>query len=195
MISFDVYPRLILLLAGSYETPIQEVAKITYRLPAFDVSRLAPLPERAPETDYLDTIYNPHRSVAYDPSAPFETYLKFELSNPHSRAKKMQRWKIYQAGVEALRKRITEDEVQHLNGRTVRQAKADAAFKWREVVSEEQKKKKKVRWMHSAQMVKSKRKAAKKSTKEDRLKQRLTELVLTEKPNQVLPVALRGPSL
>jgi len=94
-----------------------------------------------------------------------------------------------------LRKRITEDEVQHLNGRTVRQAKADAAFKWREVVSEEQKKKKKVRWMHSAQMVKSKRKAAKKSTKEDRLKQRLTELVLTEKPNQVLPVASREPSL
>ena len=179
------------LLAGSYDTPIAEVARITYRLPTFDVSRFAPLPAIAPETDYLDMIYNPHREVEYDPSASFETYLKLELANPHSRAKKMERWKVYQAGIQALRKKIAEDEVRHLDGRTVRQAKADAAFKWRETVHEEQKKKKKARWMHSARMVKWQRKTTKKTAKEERLRRQLTELTLADEPNQVLPTLLK----
>lgn len=167
------------------------MAKITYRLPAFDVSRLASLPPQAPETDYLNMIYNPHVDITYDPSAPFETYLKFELANPHSRAKKMQRWKQYQAGIQLLRKQITTDEVRYLDGRSVRQAKADAAFKWREIVQTEQKQKKKKRWMHSAQLIKWERKTRKKAVKEERLKRRLTELVLSEEPNQVVPAALK----
>lgn len=177
--------------AGLYDTPIEEVAKITYRLPSFDSSRLVPLPQQAPETDYLNMIYNPHVDITYDPSAPFETYLKLELSNPHSRAQKMQRWKQYQAGIQSLRKQITADEVRYLDGRTVRQAKADAAFKWRETVETEKKKKKKERWMHSAQLIKWDRKNRKKAAKEERLRRRLTELVLTDEPNQVVPVALK----
>jgi hypothetical protein len=183
--------ELISLSAGLYDTPIEEVAKITYKLPDFDSSRLAPIPQPAPETDYLDMVYNPHFDVAYDPSAPFETYLKLELSNPHSRAKKMLRWKQYQAGTQALRKQITADELRYLDGRTVRQAKADAAFKWREVVQTEQKKKKKKRCMHSAQLIKWERKTRKKAVKEERLRRRLTELVLPEEPNQVVPTALK----
>ncbi|KAF9534990.1 hypothetical protein CPB83DRAFT_780995 [Crepidotus variabilis] len=177
--------------ASLYDTPIEEVAKITYKLPPFDVSRLAPIPKAAPEQAYLDTIYNPHREVTYDPSAPFETYLTMELANPHSRAKKMHRWKIYQTGIHALRKKITGDELQYLDGRTVREAKADAAFKWRETVAEQQKKHKKARWMHSAQMIQWERKTRKKASKEDRLRRRLTELVLSEQPNQVIPASLK----
>jgi len=175
--------------AGLYDTPIEEVAKITYRLPAFDVSRI---PQQAPETDYLNMIYNPHLGITHDPSAHFETYLKLELSDPHSRAKKMQRWKQYQAGIQTLRKQITRDEVRYLDGRTVKQAKADAAFKWRETVQSEQMKKKKKRWMHAAQMIKWERKTRKKTAKEERLRRRLTEMVLSEEPNQVVPVALTG---
>lgn len=176
---------------GLYDTPIEEVAKITYKLPSFDVSRLTRLPKRPAETTYLDSIYNPHRGVTYDPSAPFETYLTMELANPHARAKKMERWKIYEAGIQALRKKITVDELQYLDGRTIREAKADAAFKWRETVADEKKKQKKARWMHSAQMTRWDRKNRKKVTKEERLRRRLTELVLTDEPNQIIPASIK----
>ena len=103
----------------------------------------------------------------------------------------MERWKVYQARIQAVRKEITEDEVRHLDGRTVRQAKADAAFKWRETVREDQKKNKKARWMHSARMVKWQRKAKKKAAKEERLRKQLTGLTLADEPNQVLPTLLK----
>ncbi|KDR83464.1 hypothetical protein GALMADRAFT_235622 [Galerina marginata CBS 339.88] len=177
--------------AGLYDTPANQVAAITYRLPLFAPNAQEPLPRLPKEQEYLDHIYNPHLELPYDPSAPFELYLQPDLANPHSRAKKLERWKGYQAGIHVLLKKIMDNELKHLDGRSPRQAKADAAFKWREQVKDEQAKKKKARWMHSAQMVKWERKADKKSKKEDRQRRRLTELTLKEEPNQVIPGHLR----
>ncbi|PPR03830.1 hypothetical protein CVT26_000828 [Gymnopilus dilepis] len=175
--------------AGIYDTTAQEVAKVTYQLPLFDPSPLAPLPRVPEEDEYLRHVFNPHLSLGYDASAPFELYLQPDLANPHSRAKKLERWKAHQSALHALRKKIADHELQHLDGRTVKQAKADAAFKWREQVEAEQKKKKKARWMHSAQVAKWARKAEKRSKKEARQRRRLTELTLKEEPNQVLSMA------
>ncbi|CAA7260274.1 unnamed protein product [Cyclocybe aegerita] len=179
--------------ASLYDTPLDEVAKITYELPYFEpkLNVASALPEAAAETEYLDLIYNPHLGTQYDPSAPFELYLKLELANPHSRAKKLQRWKAWQAGTHVLLRTIAHDELKSLGGRSVRQAKADAAFKWRELVKEEQTKKKKARWMHTAQMVKWQNKAAKKAKKDERQRRRLTELVLQDVPNQIVPPVLK----
>ncbi|KAH9482483.1 hypothetical protein JR316_0004583 [Psilocybe cubensis] len=176
--------------AGLYDTLAEDVAKITYKLPHFNPDKLEPLPPIPSEAEYLDHIYNPHRTPYYDPSAPFEVYLQPDLANPHSRAKKLERWKQYQAGIHNLLKKITAYELANLDGRTVKQARSDAAFKWREQVKEEQAKKKKARWMHSAQMLKWERKNAKKEKKEDRQRRRLTELMLEDEPNQVIPKAL-----
>ncbi|KAF4619461.1 hypothetical protein D9613_005417 [Agrocybe pediades] len=176
--------------AGLYDTTKDVVSKITYQLPKFDPSPSEPLPPVPEEKAYLDYVYNAHLGKYYDPSAPFEIYLQPDLANPHSRAKKLERWKSYQAGIDALRKKITTYELQHLDGRTEKQARADAAFKWREQVKEEQAKKKKARWMHTDQMLKWARKSEKKAKKEDRQRRRLTELALKEEPNQVIPAVL-----
>lgn len=179
------------LAVGLYDTPAEEVAKITYQLPLFDPAPLGPLPRIPEEEEYLKHVFNPHLEVGYDASAPFELYLQPDLANPHSRAKKLERWKGYQAAIHTLRKKITDNELQHLDGRTVKQAKADAAFKWREQVKDEQQKRKKARWMHSAQMAKWEKKAEKRSKKEERQRRRLTELTLKEEPNQVVPASLK----
>jgi len=176
---------------GLYDTSIDDVAKVTYKTPAFDSSPLEPLPRVPEEQEYLNLLYNPHRLQDYDESAPFELYLKWELANPHSRAKKLERWKSYQAGTHELLKSITADEVKHLDGRSLKQAKADAAFNWREQVKEDQEKKKKARWAHSAKVGQWERKKAKKAQKEDRQRKRLTELVLKDEPNQFLPSAVK----
>ena len=183
--------KLIHLTGGLYDTAIDDVAKITYQLPAFDSSPLEPLPRVPEEQEYLNLIYNSHRLQEYDESAPFELYLKWELANPHSRAKKLERWKSYQAGTHELLKSITADELKHLDGRSLRQAKADAAFKWREQVKEDQAKKKKARWAHTAKVEEWERKKVKKAKKEDRQRKRLTELVLKDEPNQFLPRAVK----
>jgi hypothetical protein len=179
------------LTGGLYDTSIDDVAKVTYQMPAFDPSPLGPLPRVPEEQEYLNLLYNPHRLQEYDESAPFELYLKWELANPHSRAKKLERWKSYQAGTHELLKSITADELKHLDGRSLKQAKADAAFKWREQVKEDQEKKKKARWAHTAKVEEWERKKVKKAKKEDRQRRRLTELVLKDEPNQFLPSAVK----
>ena len=174
-----------------YDTPIDEVSKITYEFPSFDPENPTAVPETPSEQEYLDLLYNPHHGGVYNTAAPYEVYLKMELANPHSRAKKHERWKSYQAGVHAALKKITDEELKYHDGRSTRQVKADAAFKWRELVKEEGAKKKKARWMHSAQMIKWQRKSAKKATKEQRQRRRLTELVLADEPNQFVPPSVK----
>ena len=114
-------------------------------------------------------------------------YLTKELSNPHSRAKKLKRWKEYQFRKRELLKEMMEKEVQNLNGRSVREAKAEAAFKWREHLEAEKESSRKMRWKHRGAEAKSARKRDRKAKKEEKQRRRLTQLVLQEKPNQVVP--------
>ncbi|KAF9057464.1 hypothetical protein BJ165DRAFT_1420597 [Panaeolus papilionaceus] len=179
--------------AGLYDTSAEDVARVTYQLPEFNVGANVNLvPRQIEEREYLDTIYNPHLGLDYDASLPVEIFLEEELANPHSRAKKLERYHKYQANIKLLLKRITAQELKHLDGRTVRQAKADAAFKWREQVNEERSKKKKTRWMHTAQVQKWERKTNSRTKKEERQRRRLAELVLADEPNQVIPSGLRA---
>lgn len=160
---------------------------MTYQLPAFDPSASAPVPSPPAEEEYLRMLYNAHFGKSYNESLPFEVYLDHELANPHSRAKKLERFKIYQANTQILLKKIMAEELRNLDGRNVRQAKADAAFRWREQVKADQEKKKKTRWMHSARIGELERKASKKTKKEERKRRLLTEMVLKEEPNQFVP--------
>ncbi|KAF8974276.1 hypothetical protein BDZ97DRAFT_1772793 [Flammula alnicola] len=176
---------------GIYDTLPAYAGKVTYKLPTFDPSPTGPIPQLPAEKEYLDLIYNPDPERLYDPSAPFEVYLKPELANPHSRAKKLERWKIHQATIHATLKEITAEELKNLAGRTIRQAKADAAFKWREFIKEQQADRKKERWMHLAQVESWDKKQSKKASKEARQRRRLTELMLEDEPNQVIPASLK----
>ena len=173
--------------AGIYDTPKDEVARVTYQLPTFDPSPSGLIPRPPAEEEYLSVLYNAHLPKSYNASLAFEVYLDRELANPHSQAKKLERFKIYQANTQLLLKKIMADELQNLDGRNVRQAKADAAFRWRKQVKADKEKKKKARWMHSARTAELERKASKGIKKDERKRRLLTEMVLKEEPNQFIP--------
>ena len=172
--------------AANYDTTREEVVKVTYKLPTFQQSLGAPIPRPATEDEFLASLYNPHLTTLND-SEPVEIYLAQELSNPHSRAKKLMRWKIRQANDKALLDEIMADELKHLNGRSLRDAKAEAAFRWRELLKAKKDEERKRRWKDMAEESTMKRKAMRKEKKEARLKRRLTELVLSDSQNQVIP--------
>jgi len=132
-------------------------------------------------------LFNPHRKNKFGDSAPVEGYLFRELANPHSRAKKLVRWKIFQSIQKARRAEIESEELKSLNGRTTREAKAEAAWKWRREVDEEKAAQKKRRWKHKAVEAEMERQQKRRARKEAKQRQRLTALVLKEEPNQVIP--------
>ena len=167
------------------------MARITYQLPDFEPIRGGAVPAPPSETEYFDHIYNPQLKTPYNPTAPYEVFLATELANPHSRAKKMDRYKAYQARLRFAYDQILADEERYPNGRSLREIKADAAFKFRELVKAEEQKKVKARWSHSAEAESRERKEKKATKKEERLRKRLNELVLDNEPNQVIPKSLQ----
>lgn len=145
------------------------------------------IPRPPTEKEYLTALYNPHRETKFGDSPPIEGYLFRELSNPHSRAKKHARWKAFQTQKKELLADITAEELMNLNGRSQREAKAEAAFKWRQQMEEEKEAQRKRRWKHSAAEANMERQNKRKERKEIKQRQRLTALVLKEEPNQVIP--------
>jgi hypothetical protein len=132
-------------------------------------------------------LFNSHRENKFGDSPPVEGYLFREMANPHSRAKKLARWKTFQFIRRARLAEITSNELKSLNGRTQREAKAEAAWRWRQEVDEEKAAQKKRRWKHKAAEAKMEKQQKRRARKEVKQRQRLTALVLKEEPNQVIP--------
>ncbi len=145
------------------------------------------MPRPPSEDEFLTALYNPHIKRTFGESPHVEAFLAKELSNPHSLAKKVKRWKERQYRKKELLKEFVGKEVQNLNGRTVREAKAEATFKWREHMSAEKEALRKMRWKHRGAEARLERKRARKARKEVQKRQRLTQLVLREEANQVVP--------
>ncbi|KAJ2933473.1 hypothetical protein H1R20_g3640, partial [Candolleomyces eurysporus] len=172
----------------SYDTPLEVVTKLTYEVPQIRQSLNGPLPRPPLEDEYLTALYNPGYSAGFgNAAAPLEVYLEKELSNPHARAKKQQRWKARMASEKARLDEIIAEEKKHINGRTEREARAEAAFRWRQELKDKQELQKKMRWKDRMADVNMIRKARKKVKKEERHRRKLTELVLADEPNQVVP--------
>lgn len=155
-------------------------------MPKFSPSIDGPLP-RASEDAFLASIVNPHLRDTVDESAPVEPFLHKELSNPHAKAKKLKRFKEYKIRTKMLLKQMLAHELKNLNGRKPREARAEALFKWRAQLRKEKDERKKLRWKHKAEMANLERKAVRKARKEAQQRRRLTEMVLDEGPNQVIP--------
>ncbi len=72
--------------------------KVTYQPPPFNTSHRSYLPPAPSESEYLFAMFNAGLSTTYgDTQPPAELYLEKELTNPHSFAKRHERWKAYQA--------------------------------------------------------------------------------------------------
>ncbi|KAJ7591501.1 hypothetical protein C8J56DRAFT_825667 [Mycena floridula] len=175
----------------SSDTLLDAVARITYKPPPFTHSVNDVIPRPPTEQEFLFAFYNRHRESPFgEIQIPAEIYLTKELTNPHSRAKKQARWQNFMARRKAMLKEFIAAELSDLNGRHVREATADAHWKFREKISADEKEKRKTRWKASGGEAKLEKKIQNKAKKETKRLNRLTSLSLKEEPMQVVPANL-----
>lgn len=159
---------------------------VTYKPPPLPTSLKAPIPRPPPESAYVKSLLNPTTSLS-DEAQAVEVHLYKELSNPHSRAKKQARWKSYQVYTQSLLREFMGAETMNLKGRSVREARAEAAWKWRQRLEDERMAEKKRRWKNRGTMARLIRKKARRERKEVKQRHRLTEMVLRDEHNQIVP--------
>ncbi|CAL1702194.1 unnamed protein product [Somion occarium] len=172
--------------ATPYETPLSVVNEITYTLPPLPSDVTAPLPAPPSEHEYIKTI-SKSDDYTFNASLPIEVHVHKELTNPHSRAKKQERWQAYQMYRRSLLHQVIQAEYKSLRGRTRREARAEATFKWRQQLIDERKAEAKRRWCNRGQEAKLTSKNERKARKADRLDKKLRDLVIPTAPNQVIP--------
>ncbi|KAL0580907.1 Transcription factor mbp1 [Marasmius crinis-equi] len=168
-----------------YDTTKAEVVRITYEPPPFSPTLKGLIPRIPSEREFLRSLYN--SAEHGDEQQAVEQFLFRELSNPHSRAKKLKRWQNAQMQKKALLKSMIAEEQQRLDGRTAGEAKAEATFKWRQKLDEEKKALRKARWQRRGGDVALEKKHARRLRKEEKKRARLTALTLKEEHNQVIP--------
>jgi len=176
------------LLATIYDTPKEEVVKVTYKPPPFSPTLKGLMPRLPTEQQFLRAIFNPRHTPFYgDAQPPVEMFLTKELSNPHSRAKKQKRWQQYKVYKKNLLKEYTDAEIKANPTRLHSELKAEAEFKWKQKLEKEKGQKRKERWVASGYAARMERRVRRKARKAEKQRQKLTALTLDEAPNQVIP--------
>jgi hypothetical protein len=181
-----------LLVATMYTAKAEDVTAITYKPFALPSDASASAYKVDSENDYIQSLLNRQKRV-YDAAAPVELNLQKELSNPHSRAKKHARWKAAFARRRELLVQYVRNELKDLKGRTRREARAEAVWKWRERLAADAREDKKRRWIHRGGEAALLRRRARQARKERKRDERLRDLVLEEEPNQVIPPTATAP--
>jgi hypothetical protein len=139
---------------------------------------------KSEENAYIQSVLDP-KNGAYDATTAMELHLQKELSNPHSRAKKQARWQAALAARQELLTQYVRRELKDLKGRTRREARAEAVWKWRERLAADRREEKKRRWIHRGGEAALLGQRAREARKERKRDERLRNLVLKEAPNQV----------
>ncbi|CUA70268.1 hypothetical protein RSOLAG22IIIB_00621 [Rhizoctonia solani] len=194
-----------------YDTPIEAVREVTW-IPA-DVSEHSKYPPYfhipAPTSQQrisvsqkilaarARAVQNAYIDGKIDAAAPMEQYLARELSNPHSRAKKQERWQQAKEERDQLRVRFmkaakearkTGESVTTLGlGLTKKQATKEGLFLFEVHMRETEKARKAKRAEQRGAIAKLERKKMRKERKEKKREEALRNLVLEDAENQVLP--------
>ena len=176
-----------------YTAKAEDVMAVTYKPFALPPDTSTAAPEANLENDYIQSVLDPEKH-AYDATAPIELHLQKEMSNPHSRAKKQARWQAAFVRRRELLKQYVRHELKDLKGRTRREARAEAVWKWRERLAADVREEKKRRWIHRGGEAALVRMKARRARKERKREERLRNLVLEEAPNQVIPSESIGAS-
>ncbi|KAG8703204.1 hypothetical protein FRC08_003010 [Ceratobasidium sp. 394] len=134
-----------------------------------------------------------------DASVPMEQYLARELANPHSRARKQERWQNAKEERDRLRVRFMRaaKEARSMGGSTTSvglnltktQAAREGAFLFEAHVRKAEKARRLERAVQRGAVAKLARKKARKARKAAKREEALRNLVLESAPNQVLPPA------
>lgn len=174
-------------IATEYDSTAEAVAEVTYIPPALPESIKAQVPSPLSEQLYIKSLSKASSRV--DVGQPVEVFVHKELTNPHSRAKKQQRWQAFQLYKRSLLQDVIKAELKDLKGRTRREARAEATWKWKQKLAEERKAEMKRRWKNRGEEAALKSKKVRKQRKQTRLENKLRDLVLQGAPNQVIPGA------
>lgn len=135
--------------------------------------------------DYIRML---RQEIPYSQNFPMEHFLARELSNPHSREKKRQRYLATKARQEMLLKKYIDAELKKIiEGRSRREAIAEATFKWRERLRLDRKADLKKRWIARGLQARLERRRRRAQKKLETEKRSLRELVLRVAPNQIMP--------
>ena len=138
------------------------------------------------EDNYLLMLKN---ELEYDQTIPMERYVMRELTNPHSRAKKRERYRLKKENEQELLKTMIEKELADLKGRTRRVARLEAKVKWEMAMEEARKAELARRREARGEDERLRKKKARKAAKRRKEEKRLRDLVLVQAPNQVIPEA------
>lgn len=177
---------MIILLATNYDTGLETILEVTYsptcRPPA---GSNVPLLREGGDDTYVRMLRG---ELPYKQNVPMEVFLSRELSNPHSREKKRER---YLAAKERqrnlLRKFIDEEMKKTVDGRSRKEAVAEATFRWREQLRLERKAELKKRWVARGLQARLERRRKRRAAKQEAERQKLRDLVLRVAPNQIMP--------
>lgn len=174
--------------AGFYDTTQETIDEITYKPSPLPSTFTSPAPVAPSEHEYIKSLSGAS-SEPFDPSLSMEVHLYKELSNPHSRAKKILRWQQRQEYKRTLHAQMIVDELKNLQGRTEKDATDEATFKFKLRMAEERKAEKIRTWKNRGDEARLQRKRERKSRKAERESRKLRDLILEAAPNQVLPEA------
>ncbi|KAI5124173.1 hypothetical protein M0805_000980 [Coniferiporia weirii] len=172
-----------------YDTPANIVAEVTYTPSNLPLQYTSSYPVLVDEIadDYVRVLRG---ELPYSQDYPMELFLGRELSNPHSRSKKRQRYLAAQARQQALLKEYVEAELKKpVDGRSKREAITEATYRWRERVRLDRKAELKRRWVARGLKARLERRRRRAQEKMEAERRKLRELVLREAPNQIMPKA------
>lgn len=175
------------IIATAYDTTSDTVAEVTYKpspLPEnFETERPSSFEQLS--DDYIRML---RRDIPYSQDQPAELLLARELSNPHSRAKKRERYLAARAREAALLTTYIRAELgKGVTERTRKDAIAEATFRWRERLRLDRKAELKRRWVARGLQARLERRRRRAEEKQEILKKRLRELVVRQAPHQVMP--------
>jgi len=178
-----------------YDTPEGAVKDITYTPCPPTLAHLYPsaIPYTRPDAiavqdAYILSLHSPS-SHPYNPAVPMEQYLFRELSNPHSRAKKQQRWQARLAAREEVRDDFINTAVTNskTQGQTRAEAKREGEFKWKVHDRQVDKLRNQERFVVRGAQERIDRREKRRARKAVRKDVALRNLILAPAPNQFIP--------
>lgn len=174
------------MVATEYDTPLEVVAEITYKPAPIPKSYKTRPPKSLSEHDYMKLL-----STDEDTTFPVELYLAKELSNPHSRANKQKRWQERQEIKKELLRTMTWQEFDDLKGRTRKEARAEAIWKWKQELEEQRREEIMRKWL-GPRLENMRAKKARREKKQERINKKLRALVLDSSSNPASPITSAG---
>lgn len=140
------------------------------------------------ERGYLRASLNPTLWEQLPTDLPIEVFLVREIANPHSRAKKQERWQARLAAEDVLRTEMVREEMKDLKGRKRAVARREAIFRWKARVEGERKERAHIAWVKRGGPEDQARNESQREKRAARQQRKLRELVLPSgSKNQVLP--------